>query len=286
LRYASGVDAHAAFAHALQAQPTDDALAAVKGLRATAEWRALESSVERALEGSRPAIRLYVQSYRRLTRRVLDAARERYPDRVVETAGRLALVDVRGHPSTAAVAILDEGAVHAPFSPWVNRFGSPDGVVLDLLSRVREALRGLDPLPLPDGASALPHWDVDDAAMLAFVHAVRRELLAADRTPLDTIAETFGLNDTELAKLFGVRRQAVDQWRTDGIPAARQEKVATVAAAADLLARRLKAERVPGIARRPAPGYDGLTMLEMIADDRHRELLDSVRASFDFVRTA
>ena len=106
------------------------------------------------------------------------------------------------------------------------------------------------------------------------------------RSPLDTIAETFALSETELAELFGVRRQAVAQWRRDGIPSARQEKVATVASIGDLLSRRLKAERVPGVARRAADAYNGLTMLEMISRDRHGELLESVRESFDYAATA
>ena len=63
-------------------------------------------------------------------------------------------------------------------------------------------------------------------------------------------------------------------------------KVTTVASLADLLARKLKVERIPGIARRPAAAYGGLTMLEMITADRHDELLALVRASFDPAQTA
>lgn len=99
---------------------------------------------------------------------------------------------------------------------------------------------------------------------------------------LDEIQDTFALSTTELASLFGVRRQAVEQWRERGIPSSRQERAAATAAAGDLLARRLKAERIPGIARRPADAYGGLTMLEMIAAGRHLELLDEIRASFDW----
>jgi hypothetical protein len=103
---------------------------------------------------------------------------------------------------------------------------------------------------------------------------------------IDQIAELFALNRTELAGLFGMRRQAIDRWRTHGIPGSRQEKLAAIAAIGDLLDHHLKTERIPGIARRPAEAYNGLTMLEMIATDRHLELLESVRASFDFSRAA
>ncbi len=59
-----------------------------------------------------------------------------------------------------------------------------------------------------------------------------------------------------------------------------------MAAIADILARRLKPARVPGIARRPAAAYDGETMLSLIAADRHEWLLESVRRSFDYALTA
>lgn len=131
----------------------------------------------------------------------------------------------------------------------------------------------------------MPHWDVDAAHLQSFIDGVRREL-SKPAGPLETIAETFGLNDTELAKLFGVRRQAVAQWRADKIPPARIAKVTTVASLADLLSRKLKRDRIPGVARRAADAYGGLDMMGMIAADRHDELLTAARASFDPSATA
>jgi hypothetical protein len=103
---------------------------------------------------------------------------------------------------------------------------------------------------------------------------------------LHEVQATFALSDTELAELFDVRRQAVGQWRERGLPSARQEKAAAIASIADLLSHRLKRERIPGIARRAAGAYGGQTMLEMIRDDRHLELLMEVRHSFDWAATA
>jgi hypothetical protein len=103
---------------------------------------------------------------------------------------------------------------------------------------------------------------------------------------LDEIQDVFALSNTELGRLFGVSRQAVGQWRERGVPESRQEKAGTVAAVADLLRHSLKPERIPGAARRPAPAYGGLTMLQMIQRDRHRKLLDLVRASFDWATTS
>jgi hypothetical protein len=104
-------------------------------------------------------------------------------------------------------------------------------------------------------------------------------------TLLDRIQEIFELSTAELARLFGVRRQAVGQWRERGLPGARQEKAAATAAVADLLSHRLRPDRIPGAARRPAAAYGGRTMLEMIEADRHLELLDEVRRSFDWATT-
>ena len=70
--------------------------------------------------------------------------------------------------------------------------------------------------------------------------------------PLEHIGEVLGLSQTELAGLFGVSRQALDQWAVRGVPSDRQEKVATLGAIADLLAAKLKRDRIPGVVRRAA----------------------------------
>jgi hypothetical protein len=248
------------------------------------EWHALGHTMERAVGGSRPAVRRYVAGYRQTARHLIEAAQLIFPESVVRTEDRLAVVDADGRASVAPVVALEEGAVQAPFSAWVGAYGAGLGVMLDLVSRVRAALRDARPLVLPNG-TAPPHWDVDDGALLHFIRAVRSELQHG-RSPLDAIADSFGLSETELAGLFGVRRQAVSQWRAEGVPSARQQKVATVASIADLLARKLKAERLPGIARRPADAYGGQTMLQMVSQDRHDELLASVRESFSHATTA
>jgi DNA-binding XRE family transcriptional regulator len=101
-------------------------------------------------------------------------------------------------------------------------------------------------------------------------------------TLLDPIAETLELTETELGALFGVSRQAVGQWRERGVPSSRMTRVTTVAAICDLLGHWLKPERIPGIARRSADAYGGLSMIEMIEGGREDELLTLVRRSFDW----
>jgi hypothetical protein len=270
---------------ALHAQGVDDVLSAIERLVPDADVRQLASAARRALQGSRPAVRDYVRRYRELTADVLAATHAARPDIVMKNAeGNLVVADVDGRPARAPLAALDDGAAGAVFSNWVGVYGPADGLALDLISRVRATLPDTDILTIPTHAGTA-HWDVDDAAMLSFLAAVRQEI-ASPTTPLDTASQTFDLSETELGALFGVRRQAISQWRSAGIPSSRVAKVTTVASLADLLARKLKVERIPGIARRPAAAYGGLTMLEMITADRHDELLALVRASFDPAQTA
>jgi len=245
---------------------------------------ALGTQLERALEGSAEATREYVRCYHVLTLRVLDEGHQTRPDLVVRTAdGQLALVDAKGTPRRAPVEALETASAEAPFGPWTARFPLEEAVALDLTSRVRQliGLRALDLAPADPRLGEVV--DVDDLTALRFLRRVRFHLNHPDEEhPLRRLMDAFELSKTELASLFGVRRQAVDQWLERGVPPDRQEKVQTLVAICDLLERKLKAGRLAGVARRPADAYGGKTMLEMIAADRHRELLELVRDSFDW----
>jgi hypothetical protein len=162
----------------------------------------------------------------------------------------------------------------------VARFGPGRGAAVFLLSELRSAVTGLEPLPAAD--SALPHWDADETDLARFSHHVWLALAQTAEPELNRIMRVLGLSLTETAALFGVRRQAVSQWLGDGVPAARASKVTVVARIADLLDRMLVPDRIPGIARTAADAYGGRTMLEMIARDRHEELLAITEASFDW----
>jgi hypothetical protein len=249
---------------------------------------ALGARLEHALEGSEQATRDYVRCYHVLTLRVLDEAHRVRPDVVVRTAdGHLALIDVKGTPRRAPVEALETAAVEAPFGPWTARFPLEEAVALDLASRVRQliGLQALALAPVDHGVGEVA--GVDDLTARRFVRRVRFHLNHPDdEHPLRRLMDAFGLSKTELGALFGVRRQAVDQWLERGVPAERQEKVQTLVAIADLLERKLKPGRLAGVARRPADAYGGKTMLELIVADRHRELLQLVRDSFDWASAA
>jgi hypothetical protein len=249
---------------------------------------ALGARLEHALEGSDQATREYVRCYHVLTLRVLDEAQRVRPDVVVRTAdGHLALIDVKGTPRRAPVEALETAAAEAPFGPWTAHFPLEEAVALDLASRVRQLI-GLQALALaPVDRGVGEAVDVDDLTARRFLRRVRFHLNHPDdEHPLRRLMDAFGLSKTELGALFGVRRQAVDQWLERGVPADRQEKVQTLIAIVDLLERKLKPGRLAGVARRPADAYGGKTMLELIVADRHRELLELIRDSFDWASAA
>jgi hypothetical protein len=195
-------------------------------------------------------------------------------------------------------------ALAAPVSAWPERAGLRVGLALALLALLREAVPDVRPLVLPDDAH--PAWASEDArrrAMTLILEAIQRAVgttSAREPTPADAsapaarpdaaalrrVADVFRLDRQGLADVFRVRRQAVDQWFQRGVPAERQAKLATVLAIAELLARKLRAGSVPGVARTAAKAYGNRTMLRMLADDEHEALLADVRASFDWASSA
>jgi len=104
--------------------------------------------------------------------------------------------------------------------------------------------------------------------------------------PLLRVREIFDLNQTELGELFGTSRQAVASWQERGVPTIRQPKLHTLLEIGDLLMHKLKPGRVPGVFRKQAAAYGGESMFDWVRDDRHEEVLEKVRETFDWAATA
>jgi hypothetical protein len=243
----------------------------------------LRGGLAAAFEGSPDGARQYVSSYRLLADALIGEAHRALPDAVVDAGnGSLAIADAHGQPARALFGVLENASVEAPFTTWANEFEAAEAVALYAANHVR-LLIGAHTLTPP----AEPLRLFDDLAAQRFQRCVRRELSEpGNDNPLLRLMRLFALSKSELGRLFGVSRQAVDGWLARGVPSDRQEKLATLLALADLLERKLKTDRIPGIARRPAEAYGGKTMLELIAEDRQRELLALVRGSFDWSQAA
>ncbi len=82
---------------------------------------------------------------------------------------------------------------------------------------------------------------------------------------LAAIQRGFGLSEGELADLFGVSRQAVQQWRLRGVPNTRIADVDRIAELAAVLKKRLIPRRLPQIVRTPAKGLQGHTLLQTLS---------------------
>ena len=178
--------------------------------------------------------------------------------------------------------------LEAPFSPWAERYGRSRGTALAFVANLRSYLppHVAPPLSLP---VLDPDHEPSTKPTSEEVHRFLRlvlEAISGAELPLARVTRLFDLSHTELARLFGVSRQAASQWLETGVPAARAPKLNALARLADILERNLKADRIPGVVRRPAESYGGLTMLEMIEHDRHEELLRQVEDAFDWAQAA
>jgi hypothetical protein len=225
----------------------------------------LDHALADAASGRESGAHDYAAAWLALTRRLWDALASE--GRTVDDSGLW-------------VSLKTE-ALSAPFSPWVGEFGSGRGVALVALASVRR-WKGLAPLSrAADPKASASGWA--EGAVEKFAWAAVRDLL--EPSPLDHVASVFGLSDTELAGLFGVRRQALAGWRRH-VPDGRSSKLLTIQRIADLLKRKLIADRIPAIARTPAPAYGGRSILQMISDDDEVELLELLEETFDWGATA
>lgn len=240
----------------------------------------LRDDLADALEGSEDGVRRYVCSYRLLTDTLLGEAHRTLPNTTIETGeGRLVLA---GRPARALYGVIENASVEAPFTPWANTYDAAEAVALFVTNQVRSLVGARMLMPPAEPLRTC----VDDLSAYRFQQRVRRQLNRDDEGPLERLMRVFALSKSELGRLFAVSRQAIDGWLERGVPSDRQDKVATLLALADVLERKLKADRIPGIARRAADAYGGQTMLDFIAADRHRELLGLVRTSFDWSQPA
>jgi len=142
-----------------------------------------------------------------------------------------------------------------------------------------EALAGLDPLEAAEKILEARREETD--WLDEFSEALDRRRSGRS---LGRILRVWGLNQSEAANLFGVTRQAMSKWLARGVPSERAQAIADLAAATDLLVRHVKRDRIPAVVRRSAPALDGLSLVELSAASRTRDVLEACRSMFDFDR--
>lgn len=111
-----------------------------------------------------------------------------------------------------------------------------------------------------------------------------REMLdhETQRGDIEFFQDTWGLNQSEAAELFGVSRQAYSKWLAGGPPTSKAMVFADLAASSELLVRYLQRSRIPAVVRRPAAALGGSSLVDLVAAGRSSEVLVACRAMFAF----
>ena len=216
------------------------------------------------------ATRRYVADYRRLTSALLAAGRELRPDLIVQNGRELTFRDGAGRPAYALIGVLENGSAEAPFTAWASVLGGP--------RRRRAAPRQ----PRPRAARLQRAGRAARAAGGGRTTSRRSASCAAcaststTPTPRTRCGASWTRSrcprPTRRSCSASRARRSTAGWRAACPPSARRRS-RRCSRCCDLLQRKLKADRLPGVARRPADAYGGRTMLELIAADRHGELL-------------
>jgi hypothetical protein len=235
-----------------------------------------------ALQGQWRAVEVVVGAWRGGIDQALVGLSSRVPDVVVKGA-EIQLKSIGGVASPRGLAMLHSMVADVPTSPLLAEYGFGPGVSLTLLRWVRLALpHGPGVFEIPTGFPDLPpSADVTRFRRLCEV-AVRKM-----QPPLTYVASQLGLNRQELASLFGVSRQAIDDWEArDRVPERHAQKLTDLVAVAELLDRKLKPGRLQLLVRRPSPAFGGMTFLEMVRQDRLEDVRRQTEEALDWAATA
>jgi transposase-like protein len=101
---------------------------------------------------------------------------------------------------------------------------------------------------------------------------------------IERIQRLWAMSDHEAAKAFGVCPSTIRRWRRLGVPSRRVSSLADMEAATELLARRVKADRIGEVVRRPVRGLAGKSLLDLALGRRHSEVRKAIAGFTDLRR--
>lgn len=268
--------------HGLDVDSADECAKLLGGV--SEEFVAFRETMPHALRGEWSSVIVLVNRWHRLVDAVLESASYKEPQFVRKLDDRFGIVTASGVVSEEPIRYLDHLIVEVPFSPLIRLFGADVGVGMVAIDAVRWLLPGYHQLRF----EASPGWpDLPEGSDTTRYRRLVELALRSMQPPLARVRELFDLNTGEIAELFGVTRQAVEQWERNGdVPVARHEKLANLLSVGELLERKLKPGRLPLIARKRADAYGGVTMLDMVRADRDDELRELTERAFDWSVTA
>ncbi|MGA3221982.1 MAG: hypothetical protein ABSE77_23440 [Acidimicrobiales bacterium] len=264
---------------ALVAESPDDA-AAIMRAAVTSSIARFEEALPTALGGGFAAVVVITTNWDLLLGEMLRSASSALHGAM--EAKSIDEIKLHGETVDWLASSLRTAVAEAPFTRFVAAFGPGVGMAVACLAKVRETIADLLPLALPN--SGLPRFS-QPVDVLRY-HRLVDLAIRGMAPPLERLQDALGLSTAELGEVFGVSRQAIDQWRARGVPPERRAKVANLLAVVDLLDRKLKPGRLPLVARRPAGAFGGRSLLEFAASDEHAELRNKVERAFDWSTAA
>lgn len=271
-----------ALGRALQAETADECAKLLSDV--PGQFDVFREAMPHALRGEWPAVTVLVSHWHSLVDDIVKSAADELPDLVQRINSGFGIMTASHHVRREPIQYLDHLIGDVPFSPLIARFGQDVGVGVAAIDAFRMLLPGIPQLTLglSPGWPDLPEG-IDSMRFRRLVDLALRSM----QPPLVRVKELFGLSNSEVADLFSVKRQAVDQWEQGGeVPTARREKLANVLSVGELLERKLSPGRLPLVARRSADIYGGITMLDMVASNRDAELRELTERAFDWSGTA
>ncbi|MHB1981122.1 MAG: hypothetical protein ACYCOS_05360 [Sulfobacillus sp.] len=273
---------HDTLTQALRVHSADDCAKLLAGV--SERFDAFREAMPHALRGEWSAVVVLVNNWHTLVDDIMESAAGEAPKLVQRTAHGFAVVTAARRLSEEPIRYLHRLISDVPCSPLVARFGQDIGVGVVAIDAVRRLLPGFAPLNIEQSMG----WpDLPTGTDLTRYRRLVDLAVRSMQPPLARVKELFALNNAELAQLFTVSRQAIDQWQKGGeVPASRRQKLANVLSVGELLERKLSPGRLPLVAHRRADAYGGLTMLEMMAADRDAELRELTERALDWSATA
>lgn len=101
--------------------------------------------------------------------------------------------------------------------------------------------------------------------------------------PLRRCERLWQLSASQAAAILGVLRQAYAKWAL-ALPADCAIDVALLDETTQMLLDRIKVDRIPSAVRRPSEMLGGLSLLELVQQQRFTELREAVKSMFDIAR--
>lgn len=273
---------HDTLAHALDVESADECAKLLGDF--SEQFVAFREAMPHALRGEWSSVIVLVNRWHGLIDAVLESASAREPHLVRKLDDHFGILTASRIVSEEPIRYLDHLIAEVPFSPLIGLFGADVGVGMVAIDAVRWLLPGYHQLRF----EVSPGWpDLPEGSDMTRYRRLVELALRSMQPPLARVRDLFELNTGEVAELFGVTRQAVEQWERNGdVPAARHEKLANLLSVGELLERKLKPGRLPLVARKRVDAYRGQTMLDMVRADRDAELRELTQRAFDWSGTA